>query len=785
MIKRMRILSVFLAVLLLLVMAPLALAADEGYATRGQIVEMLLTAADDYTPGLEKSDIVKGYGDGDAREDQYVRRAEAFVMVSRAFGRLEAPTGHNARITLTDLSFTDVPAWAEADVRNLVQGGVLTGAADGSLAPNAYVTVEQMELIIKRIFMLKATNLKDDFYAAYNRDILAKTQLRPGYSMDGVVMQPLDNVDAALNAIIKEIISTPQKAGSVEQKIANYYNNIVDLEARNAACLSPLRSYLDEAAAVKSLDDVLALRSRLLKETGSAMLIGFAPAADLTDSSVYSMVFATLPPTLTKADYAQADGAAMQALHTYISALFAHSGMSEAEAAAAADTVLRVEKELAAAMLDAQDYANAEKLNNRYTMAELQALFPEVDLSAMLLADGYQADENFTVYDAGLMRAFAPLMTEARLDDLRIYLQYGLLNSFGGALCEEMMEIANAFNETYLGVEPVTDINVIAMAAVQNTMSEYLGEIYAKEHFSAAAKKDVADMVANFIEIYEARIRALDWMSDETKEMALRKLGTMTAQIGYPDTWSDYLEDIDIRSAAEGGSYFDNVLAITRYNHAETRKLQNTKVQRGGWMVPVYTVDAFYNAQTNTICLPAGILQKPFYDVEASREENLGGIGFIIAHEITHSFDNNGAQFDEYGNAANWWTEADYAKFNELCLEVAAYFDGVECAPGIANNGVLTLSENIADLGAAYCITEAASQLQSPDYQKLYGNLAYCWAASATREMIYYTSVADVHSWRNIRVNRNLQSIPEFYAAYDIQPGDGMYLAPEERVRIW
>ena len=198
-----------------------------------------------------------------------------------------------------------------------------------------------------------------------------------------------------------------------------------------------------------------------------------------------------------------------------------------------------------------------------------------------------------------------------------------------------------------------------------------------------------------------------------------------------------------------------------------------------------YTVNACYVPANNEIVFPAGILQAPLYDVNASREQNLGGIGYVIAHEITHAFDNNGAKFDKNGNAADWWTEEDYAAFQRLCDEVVAYYDGVEAAPGISCSGALTLSENIADLGAAQCILEAAQREDNPDLETLFRSVANTWCSTMPRDTAAYYATLDVHAPDKLRVNRVLQSLDEFYTTFEITEGDGMWLAPENRVSIW
>jgi len=208
-------------------------------------------------------------------------------------------------------------------------------------------------------------------------------------------------------------------------------------------------------------------------------------------------------------------------------------------------------------------------------------------------------------------------------------------------------------------------------------------------------------------------------------------------------------------------------------------------VDKSRWAMSPFTVNACYDPTANDITFPAAILQAPLYDVDASREENLGGIGFIIAHEITHAFDNNGAKFDENGNSADWWTKSDYAAFQEKCEGVTAWYDGQEAYPGIVCSGALTLSENVADLGSIQCVISAAKKLDDPDYDALFRAHANTWASTTTRQMREYLTAVDVHAPDKLRCNRVLQTVTEFYETYEIQPGDGMWTAPDSRVSIW
>ena len=360
-----------------------------------------------------------------------------------------------------------------------------------------------------------------------------------------------------------------------------------------------------------------------------------------------------------------------------------------------------------------------------------------------------------------------------------------LLQSVATSLNQGFMDAYFDFVLAYYGVDARQSNEQIAAQQVQALLADYLSRAYADEYFSAKAKADVEEMIGEFIAIYKERILAQDWMSAETKAKAVKKLDTMGVKVGYPDSWESCLDRAEIKSPAEGGSFFSNVIAIQMAMKQDVLAHQNDAPDKSEWIMTPFTVNACYNPSANDITFPAAILQSPLYDVNASREENLGGIGYIIAHEITHAFDNNGAKFDENGSAADWWTAEDYAAFQQKCQAVAEWYDGQEAYPGIACSGVLTISENVADLGAAKCIVAAAKKLDHPDLDKLFRAVANTWASTTSRQMREYLAVTDVHAPDKLRCNRVLQTLPEFYTTYGIRPGDGMWTAPETRVSVW
>lgn len=309
--------------------------------------------------------------------------------------------------------------------------------------------------------------------------------------------------------------------------------------------------------------------------------------------------------------------------------------------------------------------------------------------------------------------------------------------------------------------------------------------MYAEKYVSEEIKTNIRNMITEIQDIYKERINNLSWMSAETKAAAQNKLDKMKVIVGYDETgvWPQDLYEFYYTAKDEGGIFINNILSAKKANTDYTFKTKNEPVRNDIVLVGPQTVNAFYSPTNNSIMILAGILHSPIYSIDASPDENAGGIGTIIAHEITHAFDNNGAKYDADGNFANWWQESDFQKFNELTKKAVDYYNTYEMN-GYPINGTLTLSENIADLGAVSCITEYALN-KGYDLSKVYTAYGKMWATKKTDASEISAILNDTHSPAKIRVNAVLSAMDKFYEVFDIQPGNGMYKAQEERPSIW
>ena len=311
--------------------------------------------------------------------------------------------------------------------------------------------------------------------------------------------------------------------------------------------------------------------------------------------------------------------------------------------------------------------------------------------------------------------------------------------------------------------------------------SQVIGDYYGKKYFGDKARQDVREMVEAMIQVYQNRLKANTWLTPETIDLAIKKLDALDIFVGYPDTYPAIFTQLKVD---EDASFYANTATFTRQFNERDFARWNKDVDRSEWGMSAATVNAYFHPNHNLICFPAAILQAPFYSVNQSRSENYGGIGAVIAHEVSHAFDNNGAKFDAQGNMNNWWTEADLEAFDQRAQAMIKQWDGIEFAGGKVN-GKLTVSENIADGGGLTAALEATKQEDDANLAEFFINWARIWSLKARPEYQQLLLSIDVHSPAELRANIQVRNMDEFYETFDVKEGDKMYFAPEDRVVIW
>ncbi|MBQ6554931.1 MAG: M13 family metallopeptidase, partial [Firmicutes bacterium] len=431
-----------------------------------------------------------------------------------------------------------------------------------------------------------------------------------------------------------------------------------------------------------------------------------------------------------------------------------------------------------------EDESNVEMTYNLWTFGELCGTYDFIDLRKMAAAEGFSFndDDVILVSDIGLAYNLAAECSKDR--ELAKYMsEISLEAAYAPILSTSCLRAGENFRNAIYGADGAMNFTVQerAVSTAKNYMSDYISEMYNDMYITPQDLENVNTIAESVVANYKKKIENNTWMSSATKTMALNKLNKMKIKVGFGE-YEDYLADAKI---SEDKTLFENSLEMSKASRKWMNENIGKPVNKNTWAMPAYEANACYLPTTNEMVLPAGILKAPFYSSTASFEENMGGIGFIIAHEISHAFDNNGSIYDENGDYKNWWTEDDRRRFAEKCSDIAAMYDGVESASGIPTNGRLTVGEAIADLGGLSCVSEILRNSGNADMERFYTSYAKIWETVIPREYMELASYTDEHPANNVRVNVSLANLDDFVKTFGIQEGDGMYIPADERVGLW
>ena len=537
-----------------------------------------------------------------------------------------------------------------------------------------------------------------------------------------------------------------------------------------------------------------------MEPKGGLGFFGFGVGADRKDSNVNAGYLGTGGLGLPDRDYYVKDDEDSKETRekyvAHVSRMLQYLGESEEEANEHAKNVLAFETKLAEPRMDKVDRRDPNKRYNPRAVSELQELVPAINWRTYFDGIGAKAVDTVIVSDINYMKALQGILAENNASDWKTYLRWSVLNTAAGLLSEEL-EKANweFYSKELRGTKEQRPQEERALQTLNWTIGEALGKLYVDKKFPPEAKEKAEKMIQNVIRAFEYRITKLDWMSEETKQKAIEKLKATKIKIAYPDKWKDY-SDLEVKSVDDGGTYLQNMLNVQAWNYKDGIEKIGKPVDKSEWFMAPQVVNAYFNPAYNEIVFPAAILQPPFYNYQADDAVNYGGIGAVIGHEISHSFDDSGAKFDKDGNLNNWWTDEDFEQFNALGDKLAEQYSALEILPGVNVNGKFTLGENIGDLGgvnAAYDALQLSFEENgrpesidgfTPE-QRFFMSWATVWRTLSTEEALNNQIKTDPHSPGLFRAIQPLKNIEAFYEAFNIKEGDSMYIAPEKRVHIW
>ena len=638
---------------------------------------------------------------------------------------------------------------------------------------------------------------KDDFYNYVNGNWQKSTTIPDDESVWGgfSVLRKSTRKDV-LDLINSSIDKNTYAEGTDQKKAILIYKSELDTIARNEAGIKPLQNVLDKINGIKTIEDLQTVAAQNVAI--STPFMGLAAFADLNDSSMNAPYITPGGLGLPERDYyLDQDPHSKEIRQQYVDhmvRMFKFIGIDETKGRKDAEMILAMETKLATPQLDKVESRDMRNYNNPRSLQELQAMVPVINWEKYIKDLGIDKTlDTVMVIQPKYMTVLNSVLKTTPIEDLKTMVRWSTLNSAASFLTTEM-DKANwdFYSKTLNGDKKQLPADERALETVSNTVGEAIGKVYVDAKFPPEAKAKAETMIANVIKAYQVRIKALDWMSEDTKLKAIEKLDKFTVKIAYPDEWEDYSK-MEVKT---GNSYAENIMAVSDWAKKKNYSEINEPVDKKEWGMAPQTVNAYFNPLNNEIVFPAAILQPPFYNYQADDAVNYGGIGAVIGHEISHAFDDSGARFDADGNLKNWWTDKDLEEFTKRGNALADQYSGVEVADSLYINGAFTLGENIGDLGgvlAAYDgLQQSFKENGHPDKidgftaeQRFFMSWATVWRTLTRDEALRTRIKTDPHSPGMYRATQPLKNVDAFYAAFDIKEGDPMYLAPEKRVRIW
>jgi len=647
--------------------------------------------------------------------------------------------------------------------------------------------------------MDKTVKPNNDFFNYVNGTWLKNTAIPADKTRWGSFDELRQRTDKDALAILNDASKNPKYKSNTDQgKAINMYKSVMDTVARNQKGIAPLKPYLAKINAIKNVNDLQKVLIEM-EPLGGIGFFGVGVGADEKNSNQNVVSIGPGGLGLPDRDYYVSDDKdskeKREKYTIHIAKMFQFLGDSPEVAKSNSEKIIALEIAMSTPRLTRVERRDSKLQYNPMTVSDIQTKLPSIDWKAFFTGIGFSNLKNVIVTQPKYMAALQNIFTENKVDAWKAYMRWMLLRGASGQL-STTIEAANFdfYGKTLTGALKQRPIDEKALQVVNGTVGEALGKLYVEKMFPAEAKNKCKEMISNVVLAYRGRIANLAWMSEATKKSANEKLDKMTIKIGYPDKWEDY-SALAIKSPTEGGTYFDNVKNITKWRYKKDLDKLNKPVDKTEWGMSPQTVNAYYNPSYNEIVFPAAILQPPFYDYKADEAVNYGGIGAVIGHEISHGFDDSGATYNADGNLVDWWTKEDLTKFTALGGALADQYSALQPLPGTFVDGKFTLGENIGDLGG---VNAAYDGLQlylknkriglidnyTPE-QRFFISWSTIWRSKMRDEAMKNQVKTDPHSPGMYRAYVPLQNVDAFYEAFDIKEGDGMYIAPEKRVKIW
>lgn len=641
---------------------------------------------------------------------------------------------------------------------------------------------------------------KTDFYHHVNNGWMKSHPLSPEYSRYGQFNILSDSSDNRVSRIIRGIGATNPDKGTVAYKIATLYESGMDSIRRNILGAKPIEALLEkiEKTSPNEMEDLFLWMHKYY----SSPFVSISPQEDLNNSSIYAMYVGAPRLNLGDRDYYLANDKENKRIRDAYRKLIETdmhlAGYNKKDAKRIANNVIKIETLIADSTWTREQSRNLNAMNNVRNLSFLKEQYPNIPWDRFFVETmGFATPDSFIVTEMNTVKQGDNLIKNLSDREKKDLYLWEIVSGAAPYLSDNFSDAGFEFNKVMSGVEKQHPRWKKVQSTVESSLGEAVGQLYVAEYFPETSKTYMEGLVENLRNALGKHILNLPWMSDDTKLQAIKKLNAITVKIGYPDNWKDY----STMEISPDLSYYENMHNVNMWHNDDYLSKWGKPVDRTEWGMTPQTINAYYNPLNNEIVFPAGILQAPFFDPEASDAENYGGIGVVIGHELTHGFDDQGCNFDAIGNMVNWWTEEDAIAFAEMTQGLAAQFDEVEVLPGLNANGSYTLGENIADQGGLRVAMTAfldsqkkkGVDIESEDaiidgynpLQVFYMNYANLWAQNIREAEMRKLTMQDVHSLGQNRVNVTIKNIAPFFKAFDIKEGDKMFRPESERIIIW
>ncbi len=649
-------------------------------------------------------------------------------------------------------------------------------------------------------FFDKTTSAGEDFYKFVNNGWMEANQLTPEYSRYGQFNILTDSSNNRIKNIVLNLAASNPEKGSVAYKVATIYEQAMDSVRRNREGAEPIKADLEkiENTTHEGMTDLLLW----IHANYASPFFGAGPMEDLGNSKVYAMYVSSGGMTLGDRDYYLLNDKRNKEVREAYKKLIVDNmrlaGYSKNSANRIMKNVMKIETALADSAWTREQSRNLPAMYNVRTFAQLKEMYNNIPWNRFFIETmGIESPETVIVTELSSVAQANNLIGTLTDREIKDYYLWQYVRQAAGKLSDDFTNASFEFNKVMSGVSAQQPRWKRALSATESLMGEAIGQLYVEKYFPESSKKYMLELVENLRNALGKHIIELPWMSSETKLKAINKLSAFTVKIGYPDKWEDYTTmEIDPNL-----SYYENCHNASMWHQKKELAKWGKPVDKSEWGMTPQTVNAYYSPLANEIVFPAGILQAPFFDAEASDAENYGGIGVVIGHEMIHGFDDQGCNFDAEGNMKNWWTAEDAEAFKKLSQVLVDQFNQVEILPGLFANGEYTLGENIADQGGLRVSRTAFLDSQKnkgvdinseeakingyTPMQVFYMNYANLWAQNIREAEIRSLTAGDVHSLGVNRVNETLKNIQPFMDAFGIKEGDKMFRPQSEQVIIW